>query len=78
MSDTEEKKVSIEVPEVSSDEVNEATDLVESIAAKYEMDEKDVNVMFNAMIAIYLRNRIVYGDRGPKVCGASGAVDEKD
>lgn len=78
MSDGEEKKVSIEVPEVSSDEVNEATDLVEKIAAKYEMDEQDVNAMFNAMIAIYLRNRVVYGDRQPKVCGASCAVGDKN
>jgi len=78
MSGTEDKRISIEVPEVSSDEVNDATDLVESIAARYEIDEQDVNAMFNAMIAIYLRNRVVYGDREPKVCEASCAVGDKN
>lgn len=78
MSNSKEKRVSIEVPEVSSDEVDEATDLVESIAAKYTMAERDINALFNAMVAIYVRNRLVYGDREPKVCGASCAVSEKN
>jgi hypothetical protein len=78
MSSEEEKKVSINVPEVTSDEVEEATELVETIADKYKMAEKDINAMFNAMVAIYVRNRTVYGDRKPTICGSSCAVGEEN
>ena len=78
MSNEEEKKVSIMVPEVTSDEVDEATDLVEGIAARYKIPERDINALFNAMVTIFVRNRQVYGDRKPKICQSSCAVTEKN
>lgn len=76
MSDAPEKKTTLEVPEVSGEEVTEATELVEGLTEKYKMSAKDTDIMFNAMVAIYIRNRIIYGDEGPKTCSSACSVGE--
>ena len=67
--------VSIKVPEVSGDEVLAASELVEHLVEKYRISTLDVDALFNAMVSIFVRNRIVYGDRKPNVCSLSCNLD---
>ncbi len=67
--------VSIKVPEVSGEEVLAASELVEHLVEKYRISATDTDALFNAMISIFVRNRIVYGDRKPSLCSLSCNLD---
>jgi hypothetical protein len=67
--------VSIKVPEVSGEEVLAASDLVEQLVEKYKISAVDTDALFNAMVSIFVRDRIVYGDRKPNVCSLSCNLD---
>jgi hypothetical protein len=61
-------RVDITVPEVSGKEAADATDLVEHLVEKYKISTVDADALFNAMVSIFIRGRMVYGDRQPAVC----------
>jgi hypothetical protein len=61
-------RIDIKVPEVSGEEAADATDLVEHLVEKYKISTVDADALFNAMVSIYIRGRMVYGDRQPTVC----------
>lgn len=65
-----EQQVTITVPEVSGAEVDEATDLVMQVVQKYGISDTDADALFNGMIAMFVRQRMVYGDRRPSVCSS--------
>lgn len=73
MSEKTQEQVMLEMPKVSGEEAAEATDLVEHLLEKYKVNSVDADALFNAMVAVYIRNRIVYGDRKPDFC-AAGAL----
>lgn len=69
MSDTQSKTIiSIDVPEVSGEEVGEAIDMVEQLVDKYGINPVDADALFNGMVAIYIRQRTVFRDREPSTC----------
>lgn len=70
--------VSITVPAVGGTEATEATDLVESLAEKYGISTRDTDALFNAMVAVYIRGRMVYGDRSPAMCSFGACVTGDD
>ena len=70
-------RVTIEVPRVSGDRAEESTELVERLVKQYGLSTRDTDALFNAMVAIYIRGRMVYGDREPGGCEL-GAVGRKD
>ena len=74
MADKKSERVSIEVPAVSGEEVGNAIDLVEDLLRKYGIDAVDADALFNGMVAIYLRQRAVYGDRQPTQCSFAVCV----
>ena len=61
-------RIDISVPEVSGKEAAAATDLVEHLVEKYKISTVDADALFNAMVSIFIRGRMVYGDRQPTVC----------
>lgn len=67
--------VTIKVPEVSGEEVLAASELVEHLLEKYQISAVDTDALFNAMISIFVRNRVVYGDRKPNICSLSCNLD---
>ena len=73
----EVERVSIDVPRVTGTQAEESSDLVERMTQKYALSEDDTNALFNAVVAIYIRGRMVYGDRQPSVCSFSTS-DAKD
>jgi hypothetical protein len=60
--------VTITVPSVSGTDAATATDLVEDLVQRYEITAVDADALFNACVSIYVRGRMVYGDRPPSVC----------
>ncbi len=73
MKDEARAKIPLQVPEVTGEEAENYSDLVESLAEKYSINDTDLDAMFNAFVALYIRNRMIYGDDGPTVCGAAGS-----
>ncbi len=73
----EVERVTIEVPRVTGDQAGDCSELVERLVDKYDMSTADTDALFNAMVAIYIRGRMVYGDRQPSVCSL-GAACHKD
>ncbi len=72
MSDTKET-LSINVPEVDGQAAAEATDLMADLLERYKISQKDADALFNACAAIYVRGRMVTGDRAPTPhCSAAG------
>lgn len=69
---TPEEKVELSVPKVGAKEAGEAIDVIETLTDKYGMSGPDVQAMFNASVAVYLRERITFGDRPREVCSAAG------
>jgi hypothetical protein len=61
-------RTTIAVPEVSGEEAAQATDLVQSLVDRYGISTTDVDGLFNAMVAVYIRARMVHGDRQPTFC----------
>lgn len=72
------EEISISVPKVSGQEVAEATDLVEHLVDKYGIPTVDADALFNAMVAIYIRQRDVYGDRQPSMCAAGAPAPDNN
>ncbi len=65
---TSVETVSIHVPAVSGQEAASATDLVERLVEKYHLSADDADALFAAVATIFVRNRMVYGDRPPTGC----------
>lgn len=68
--------VTITVPKVSGEEALAATDLVEEILRRNALSVADGDALFAAMVAIYIRTRMVYGDKKPEICSLSCATEE--
>jgi len=66
--------VSIDVPEVSGPEVGAAVDMVEHLVEKYGISAVDADALFNGMVAIYIRQRVVFGDRAPATCSLADCM----
>jgi hypothetical protein len=66
--------VTIPVPSVSGEEAAAATDLVERLVDKYHLSADDTDALFGGMVAIFVRSRMVYGDRQPTVCSLAGCA----
>jgi len=64
------------VPGVGGDEVGQAIDLVEHLVEKYHISQVDADALFNSMVAIYVRQRAVYGDRQPATCSHTECLEE--
>jgi hypothetical protein len=64
----------IRVHQVSGQEAAEATDLVEHLIEKYTLTPLDTDALFNAMVAIFIRARMIYGDRQPSSCSLSDVL----
>ena len=62
----------ITVPSVSGEEAARAIDLVEELKAKHGLSTADLDQLFGAVVAIYIRERLVHGDRQPSYCGFAG------
>lgn len=75
MANDPSEMVSIKVPEVSGEEVLAASELVEHLVEKYKISTLDVDALFNAMVSIFVRNRVIYGDRKPNICSLSCNLD---
>jgi predicted nucleic acid-binding protein len=72
MSDTKET-ISITVPEVDGQAAAEATDLMADLVERYKISGVDADALFNACVAIYVRGRVVTGDRAPTPhCSTAG------
>ena len=65
---TKKEIVSINVPDVGGAEVGAAIDMVEQLVEKYGISPVDADALFNGMVAIYIRQRVVFRDRAPAVC----------
>jgi hypothetical protein len=63
-----EDVVTITAPRVSGQEAEEATDLVLAISDKYNIPHAEVDGLFNAICAIFVRGRMIYADRSPTSC----------
>ena len=70
--------VTITVPQVDGTAAAEATDLLEHLVERYKISGEDADALFNACVAIYVRGRVVTGDRGPTPhCSAAGDGSDK-
>jgi len=67
MSDAQET-TTITVPEVGGTAAAEATDLLEHLVERYKISRVDADALFNACVAVYVRGRMVMGDRPPSRC----------
>ena len=68
MTNEKEESVSITVPQVSGEQVDQATDRVEEIIDKYSMSQADADTLFESMVKVFIRTRMIYGDREPQIC----------
>ena len=71
-------KTTITVPKVSGDQAEQSTELVEQMIKKYKMNQADAGALFQGMVAIYIRGRMVYGDRQPTFCSFGAACSGED
>jgi len=76
MAQSSEATITITVPAVDGAAVGDAMDLVEQVVERYEINPVDADALFNAMVAIYIRQRAVYGDRPPSVCSFATCMAE--
>lgn len=60
--------VTITVPSVSGTAAAAATDLIEELVARYTIAATDADALFEACVSVYVRGRMVQGDRPPSVC----------
>ena len=72
------ERVSIDVPKVTGSQAEESSDVLEQLVAKYQLSDEDSGALFNAIVALYIRGRMVYGDRQPSVCGVAAAYSEDE
>jgi len=72
------ERVTIDVPHVSGSRAEESSELVERLVDQYGLSAQDTNSLFNAMVAIYIRGRMVFGDRQPSVCGFAAACHKDE
>lgn len=70
----EDDATRISVPAVSGEDAAQATDLVEEIASRYGISDADLDALFNAFVAIYLRKRIVHPDGMAPPCDCPPAA----
>lgn len=66
--------VSIDVPAVDGAQVGEAVDMVEQLVEKYGITPVDADALFNGMVAIYIRQRVVFRDRAPATCSLADCM----
>jgi hypothetical protein len=76
--DATQEKISIDVPAVTGEEAAEAIDLVEHLVEKYGITPVDADAIFNGMVAIYIRQRAVHGDRQPSYCPFGTSCEPED
>lgn len=76
MSDTVAQETTITVPAVSGEDVARASDLIEQLAARYSISDTDIEVLFNAFVAVYVRNRIVYAEGKAPACACAPGGDD--
>lgn len=69
------RETTITVPAVSGEEVAQATDLIEELAGRYGISDADLNVLFNAFVAVFVRNRIVYAEGQAPPCDCAPTDD---
>ena len=72
------ERVSIDVPRVTGSQAEESSELLEKLVAKYRLSDADSETLFNAVVALSIRGRMVYGDRQPGVCGVAAALGEDE
>lgn len=70
-------RITIEVPRVSGDRAEQASEMVERLVEQYSLGTRDTNDLFNAMVAIYIRGRMVHGLHEPGG-GELGAARRRD
>lgn len=52
-----EPTVLVEIPAVGHEEAQNASDLVSIIQEKYGITDEDIDVLYNAMVCVYLRGK---------------------
>ena len=45
--------------DISHQEAQNASDLVEILREKYTIEEEDLDILYNALVTVYVRGRIV-------------------
>ena len=65
------ERVSIDVPKINGSQAEESSDVLDALVAKYKLTDEDSESLFNAIVALYIRGRMVYGDRQPTTCGVA-------
>ncbi len=72
MTPEEERPITITVPKITGEEADKATDLVEQLVDQYTLSPADTDALFQAMVTVFIRDRMIYGDRKPSVCSFAG------
>jgi hypothetical protein len=78
MSEKTTNEKTITVPAVTGEEAAAATDRIEQLATKYGISDADLDALFGACAAVYVRNRIVYADGRAPACACAPASDADD
>lgn len=55
----EPKEHNITVPDVSHEEAQNASDLVEIIKEKYNIEQDDIDLLYNCFLTVFVRGKIV-------------------
>lgn len=55
----EPKEHNITVPDVSHEEAQNASDLVEIIREKYNIEQDDLDLLYNCFLTVFVRGKLV-------------------
>ena len=72
MTQKEDAPITITVPRVTGEQVDQATDMVEQLIEKYSLSQADADALFESMVMVFIRTRMIYGDRKPSICSMAG------
>ncbi len=76
MTPAEEAPITITVPNITGEEADKATDRVEQLVDQYTLSPADTDALFQAMVTVFIRGRMIYGDRKPSICSCAGMHEE--